>query len=108
MISKMNLRAATWLFAAAMALGAAVAQAAGGVSVTTSQASSVKIGMTTADVEQILGRPAHAVTYRNAQGPTWIYHVIDPTFGITDFDVSFGADGKVVYASERVIGGSGR
>jgi predicted phage tail protein len=108
MTSKMKLRAARWLIAVAAAIGAAVAQAAGGVSVTMSQASSVRTGMTTAEVEQMLGRPAHTVSYRNAPGPTWIYRVIDPTFGMTDFDVSFGADGKVVYASERVIGGSGR
>jgi len=64
--------------------------------------------MTTTEVERALGPPARTLTYRYAPGPTWKYHVIDAPFGITDFDISFGADGKVLYASEQVIGGSGR
>ena len=108
MTPKTNRSAARWLLTAAVTLGAAGAHAAAGVSITTSQESSVRSGMTSAEVEQVLGRPAHIVSYRNAPGATWIYHVINPSFGTTDFDVSFGADGRVMWATERVIGGSGR
>jgi HAMP domain-containing protein len=109
MTSKINLRTTRWLLAAGLAFGAAAAQAASGVSVTESQETAVKAGMSTTEVEQILGRPAHVVSYRSAPGPTWTYHVFGATpFGMTDFDVSFGADGKVLWASERVLGGAGR
>jgi HAMP domain-containing protein len=109
MTSRISLRATRWLLAAGLAFGAVAAQAASGVSVTESQETAVKAGMSTTEVEQILGRPAHVVSYRSAPGPTWTYHVFGATpFGMTDFDVSFGADGKVLWASERVLGGAGR
>jgi hypothetical protein len=109
MTSRVNLRTARWLFAAGLAFVAAVVQAASGVSVTEGQETAVKAGMSATEVEQILGRPAHVVSYRSASGPTWTYHVFGATpFGMTDFDVSFGADGKVLWASERVLGGAGR
>ena len=109
MTSRIKLRTTRWLFVAGLAFGAAAAQAASGVSVTESQETAVKVGMSTTEVEQILGRPAHIVSYRNAPGPTWTYHVFGANpFGMTDFDVSFGADSKVVWASERVLGGAGR
>ena len=107
MKSPVDLRATRWLFAAAIAFGAAAAEAASGVSITQSDEASVKVGMTTADVEQVLGRPARVVNYRTAPGPTWTYHVIAAPFGMTDFEVSFGADGKVVWANERIIGSVG-
>jgi hypothetical protein len=109
MTSKINLRTTRWLLVAGLAFGAAAAQAASGVSVTESQETAVKVGMSATEVEQILGRPAHVVSYRSAPGPTWTYHVFGATpFGMTDFDVSFSADGKVLWASERVLGGAGR
>ena len=109
MTSRINLRTPRLIFACGLAFGAAVAQAASGISVTQSQETAVKVGMSTTEVEQILGRPAHAVSYRSAPGPTWTYHVFGATpFGMTDFDVSFGADGKVLWASERILGGAGR
>ncbi len=109
MTSRINLRTTRLLFACGLAFGAAAAQAASGISVTASQEAAVKVGMSTTEVEQILGRPAHIVSYRNAPGPTWTYHVFGANpFGMTDFDVSFGADGKVLWASERVLGGAGR
>jgi hypothetical protein len=108
MTSKINLRTSRWLVVAGLAFGVAAAQAASGVSVTESQETAVKVAMSAAEVEQILGRPAHIVSYRNAPGPTWIYHVVGAPFGMTDFDVSFGADGKVLWASERILGGAGR
>lgn len=109
MTSKINLRSTRWLLIAGLAFGVAAAQAASGVSVTESQKTAVKVGMTAAEVEQILGRPAHVVSYRSAPGPTWTYRVFGANpFGMTDFDVSFGADSKVVWSSERVLGGAGR
>ena len=109
MTSRISLRATRWLLAAGLAFGATAAQAASGVSVTESQETAVKVGMSATEVEQILGRPAHVVSYRSAPGPTWTYHVFGATpFGMTDFDVTFGADGKVLWASERVLGGAGR
>lgn len=108
MTSRIKLRNARWLFAAGLAFGAAAAQAASGVTITENQETSVKGGMSATEVEQVLGRPAHIVGYRNAPGPTWTYHVVGAPFGMTDFDVSFGADGKVLWASERILGSSGR
>jgi hypothetical protein len=109
MKSKINLRAARWVLAAGLAFAAAAAQAASGVTITASQETAVKVGLSATEVEQILGRPAHIVSYRNAPGATWTYHVFGPSpFGMTDFDVSFGADGKVAWVSERVLGGAGR
>ena len=109
MTSRINLRTTRFFFACGLALAAAATQAASGVSVTDSQVAAVKVGMSTTEVEQILGRPAHIISYRNAPGPTWTYHVFGANpFGMTDFDVSFGADSKVLWASERVLGGAGR
>jgi len=109
MTSKINLRTTRWLFAAVLGFVAVAAQAASGVTINQSQETAVKVGLSATEVEQILGRPAHIVSYRNAPGPTWTYHVFGPSpFGMTDFDVSFGADGKVLWASERVLGGAGR
>jgi hypothetical protein len=109
MKSKINLGATRWLFAAGLAFGAVAAHAASGVTITGSQETAIKVGLSATEVEQILGRPAHIVSYRSAPGPTWTYHVFGPSpFGMTEFDVSFGADGKVVWASERVLGGAGR
>ena len=82
------------------------ARAANGFSVSRSQETAISTGMSLPEVEQRLGRPARAVRYRNAPGPTWIYDVIDPLFGRTQFDVEFGPDERVLSAVERVIGGT--
>lgn len=109
MTSRIILRTPRLLLVCALAFGAAAAQAAIGISVTASQVTAVKVGMSTTEVEQVLGRPAHIFSYRNAPGPTWTYHVFGANpFGMTDFDVSFDADSKVLWASERVLGGAGR
>lgn len=104
MTSKLNLRASRCLLVTVVALSAAAAIAANGMWITQNQESSVKTGMSTADVEQALGRPARVVNYPNTPGPTWIYHVEGATFGRTDFDVSFGGDGRVLNASEQILG----
>lgn len=104
MRSKINLRTSSCLLAAGLAFGAAAAQAASGVTITESQETRVAVGMSTAEVQQNLGRPADIVKYRNASGPTWTYEVVGAPFGMTDFDVNFGSDGKVASVGERVIG----
>src|SRR6185295_14937407 len=100
MRSEIDLRATRLLLAAGLALSGAPALAANGVWMTQGEETAVKVGMTTTEVERALGQPARVITYRNAPGPTWTYHVVGAPFGMTDFDVSYGADGKVSYASE--------
>jgi len=107
MRARINLRATRWLLATGIAFGVAAVQAAGGVTITQSEEASVKVGMSMADVERVLGRPAHVVSYRTAPGPTWTYNVVGAPFGTTEFEVSFGADGKVVWANERILGSTG-
>ena len=103
-----NLLAIRWLLAAGLALSGTATQAQNGVTITQSLETSVKVGMSSTEVEGVLGRPAHIVRFRDAPGPTWMYHVVGSPFGMADFEVSYGADGKVLYASERILGGSGR
>ena len=107
MTCKLGFRASGCIVAAGLALSATAALAANGISITESQEPSVKAGMSAADVEQAIGRPARIVNYPNAPGPTWQYQVLGAPFGRTDFDVSFASDGKVLWANERIIGGSG-
>lgn len=76
-------------------------QAAGGISITQSEARRVTSGMSTAEVERLLGRPASNVKYRSDPGPIWLYHVtdaIDPVF----FEIAFGSDGRVSGTSQYV------
>src|SRR4029077_18706294 len=82
----------------------AVAQAANGFNITQSDESKVGVGMDTTDVQRSLGPPEWVHQYPRQPGPTWTYNVVGAPFGITKFDVDFGADGKVVSANERIIG----
>ena len=100
-------RAGRWLSTAVLAFSAAAAGAQNGVTITQSHEAFVTVGMSSTEVDRALGRPARIVTYRDAPGPTWTYHVVGAPFGMTDFDVSYGADGRVLFASERIIGGAG-
>ena len=105
MKSGIHLRSMGWLLAAGLAFGAAAAHGREtGVPITQNQEAKVAAGMTAAEVQQSLGRPADIVKYRNAVGPTWIYEVDGATFGVTQFDVEFGSDGKVASAAESVLG----
>ena len=99
--------AARWLLSAVLAFSAAAAGAQNGVTITQSHEAFVTVGMSSTEVDRALGRPARIVTYRDAPGPTWTYHVVGAPFGMTDFEVSYGADGRVLFASERIIGGAG-
>ena len=107
MRSEINPGATRFLLVAVLAFGGAATQAANGVWMTQSEESAVTVGMASAEVERVLGRPARIISYRDAPGPTWTYHVAGAPFGMTDFDISYGADGKVSYASERILGGAG-
>ncbi len=100
MTSTLKLRIALRLVAVGIAFSAAAVQAAKGITVDRGQQLAVKVGMTTSEVRQILGRPANIFTYRNARGPSWVY---DGVNGATVFDIDFGSDGRVVAVGERVI-----
>ena len=104
---EINLRAMRLLLAAGLAFSGTAALAANGVWMTQAEETAVRVGMTTTEVERALGQPARVITYREAPGPTWTYHVVGAPFGMTDFDVSYGSDGRVLFASERIIGGAG-
>ena len=104
MTSRINLRTTRWLLAAGLASGVAAAHGATGYTITENQANVVAYGMTTSEVQQILGRPANVVMYRSAPGPTWTYRVIGTVFAATELDIDFGADGTVKSVGERVKG----
>ena len=93
-----------WLIVGAFSIVSASAQAASGFNITQSDESKVAIGMDTNDVQRSLGPPARIFHYPRQPGPTWTYNVVGAPFGTTNFDVDFGADGKVVSAGERIIG----
>ncbi len=103
MTSKSNLRLTGWLLAG-HALSSAEAQAGNGITVSTSEQNAIAIGMIASEVRQLLGRPASAVRYRNAPGPTWTYKVLAAPFGRTDFYIEFGPDERVISKGEMVIG----
>ncbi len=87
--------------AAAMGTAVSAAHAAGGISVTQSEASRITAGMSDTDVRRLIGRPASDIKFRNEPGPVWLYHVtdaIDPVY----LEISFGNDGKVVSISQYV------
>jgi outer membrane protein assembly factor BamE (lipoprotein component of BamABCDE complex) len=104
MKSGITLRSAPFLLAAGLAFGVGAARAAGGVSVTESQETAIAVGMTSNEVQQILGRPAQIERYTSASGPTWIYKVVGTPFGETDLDVEFGSDNLVTSVGEQVLG----
>ena len=88
----------------ALVLSSAIAQADNGFTISRNRESAITIGMSPSEVQQLLGRPARAVRYRNSPGPTWTYKVTDPLFGRTEFNIDFGADEKVISKGEMVIG----
>lgn len=103
MKTKLNPQLASW-FLTGLALSFPGAHAASGFTVTTSRENVIAIGMSTAEVQQLLGRPERAARYGNTPGPVWTYRVIDPLFGKTEFNVEFSAEGKVIAKGEMVIG----
>ena len=88
------------LLAAGLFFGVAAAQAASGFTVSHDQETLVKQGMSTAEVQSTLGRPARSIKYGNEPGPTFTYRVVGSEE--TLFDVDFDASGKVVSVNERI------
>ena len=103
MQAELSPRVTGWLLAG-LVLISAEAQAQSGFTIATSRENVVAIGMSTSEVQQLLGRPARAVRYGNTPGPVWTYRVVDPLFGKTEFNVEFGADERVMAKGEIVIG----
>ena len=97
----------------AVALGllcgaAAVAGASpGGYVVDPSQEPLIKMGMTKAEVQNLIGRPPREATYAIAKGSTWVYSVrgriyvdfISPENIV--YEVDFDPEGRVVWSGER-------
>lgn len=90
-----------WIVAASLILGASLAQAATGFTVTQSQETLVTPGMSASQVREALGRPSQHIKYRNQPGPTFTYRVL----GTMDtlFDVDFDASGRVASTNERIV-----
>jgi len=103
MTSKIHPNMTRLLLAAGLAFGAATSQAANGVSITQAQETSVAVGMTAAEVQKNLGRPANIEKYPYAPGPSWTYEVATAPFGRTEFNIDFGSDGTVARVSENVL-----
>lgn len=89
------------MVAAGLAFFTAVAPAASGFTVSKSQEVLVTPGMSMEQVQQVLGRPARFIQYRNQPGPTFTYRVM----GAADtlFDVDFDANGQVASTNERIV-----
>jgi outer membrane protein assembly factor BamE (lipoprotein component of BamABCDE complex) len=90
-----NLFTMTRTLIAGLMFGATLAHAGLGTTVTRTQESLVRLGMTEVEVRQALGCPARVITYGNAPGPSWNYYVAGTHF-TTEFGIDFGPDGKVV------------
>ncbi|MEO8119233.1 MAG: hypothetical protein ABI606_07920 [Rhodoferax sp.] len=90
-----------WLLGAGLVLSVAAAHATSGITITSDQENLAKVGMSTSDVMQALGRPEQTVKYGNEPGPTWTYRVMTGGRDMTVFDVDFDANGKVASVDQR-------
>ena len=88
--------------AAGLALAGLAAQA-NGFTIHAADEHRISVGMSQDEVLQALGRPATKQQFMNEPGPTWTYGVPDVISQHTLFDVDFGANGKVMSASERTV-----
>lgn len=61
----------------------------------------IKPGMTQAEVQQALGRPARTQHYSLSQSTTWTYDVDPLSAEQVIFDVDFDAQGRVAASGER-------
>jgi hypothetical protein len=90
-----------WTVLATLLFMLGTAQAASGHNVTPQQEEQIRPGMSTSEVQRLLGRPMENIRYRNAPGPIWFYDVIGMIVPVpTIFEVAFDAEGKVISARE--------
>ncbi len=91
--------ASKWLVPAALLLGLTLAQTAL-ASITPAQQAQIKVGMTMAEVRQLLGEPAHTVRLRHTNGPTWKYDLNDGSVH-KDYELDFSATDQVEWIELR-------
>ncbi|MDP3651391.1 MAG: outer membrane protein assembly factor BamE [Rhodoferax sp.] len=106
---ELNHQVRQWSVVVGLALGAIVANAQDGFTVSPYQESLVKPGMSKSEVQQVIGRPSRDASYGVAPGSTWVYGITGRVNdGIAEnndtvFEVDFGSDGRVISAKERVL-----
>ena len=103
MNTRFKMPALRLLLAAGLMVGAVAAQAASGFFIRPADEQRVSVGMSEAEVMQVLGRPSRNQHFMNEVGRTWTYEVPEGLDGRTLFDIDFGADGKVASVNERFI-----
>lgn len=100
---KLNTQMSRLVLAAGLVSGAAAVHAANGFTVRPNDESMAKVGMTTSEVQQALGRPDRIIKRRNkSNSQTWTYRVVGKSAQNVVFDVDFDADGKVKSVGERI------
>ncbi|ARN19861.1 hypothetical protein [Piscinibacter gummiphilus] len=97
----MNTTSRNLLATAVLAVAAAAAQAAPGISVSAAQETAVHTGMTPAEVRAAIGRPERVFHFAGENGATWRYTAPQVNDGAASFLVDFGADGRVAAVSEQ-------
>ena len=105
---ELNHQVRQWSVVVGLALGAIVANAQDGFTVTPYQQSLVKPGMSKSEVQQVIGRPSRDARYGIAPGSTWIYGITGAvsdqiTNTRTIYEIDFGNDGRVISARERIL-----
>lgn len=90
--------------ASAALAASASAFSAAGASISRSQGEQISKGMTSTQVREKLGRPAHQLKLMKGTGRTWIYDINEVNIPNTHvvFYVDFSGDGKVIATSERL------
>ena len=91
------------LLTGGLMFGAVAAQAASGFYISPADEQKVSVGMSQAEVMQVLGRPARNQHFMNEPGLTWTYEVPAGLDNHTLFDIDFGTDGKVASVNERFV-----
>lgn len=103
MLYRLNASVSRCLLAAGLVFGATAAMAADGYTVNEKQEAQIKVGMSQAQVRQIVGQPMRMEQFGNEPGPTWTYDVVGGLGYVSMFDIDFGADGRVASSQERIV-----
>jgi outer membrane protein assembly factor BamE (lipoprotein component of BamABCDE complex) len=102
---KLNMQLSRVAVGASLVLGLVAAHAAKGYNVVEGQGNQIQEGMSSSQVEAILGKPSRIFNFRNEPGPVWSYNVVDmsPLFDETQtvLEVDFGPNGRVVSVMRR-------